>query len=136
MARWNVDGDGLTEQRAAFVAAYAGDQVSAAKAAGYRDPVKMGSRLMQDEAVKKAIEKKRIAAVAAVEVDVSLNGLVRFYAGVYGDPNQKIQYRMAAAKELAELQGFYSRDERKGEKRVKTPMRLSFSGVNLKNGQQ
>jgi len=57
--------DQLTKRELVFVACYAGNQVEAAKLAGFKNPKKTASTIYNRPRVKAAIEQKQAALVAA-----------------------------------------------------------------------
>ena len=64
--------EGLTPMRLAFVEAYhksRGNETKAAKAAGYRCPRSMGSRLMKVGAIRRAIRKRSVEVSEAAKVE-------------------------------------------------------------------
>jgi phage terminase small subunit len=55
----STDSDILSEKKLKFVAAWQGDAIAAARAAGYRKPKSMAFRIMQDETVQTELRRKQ-----------------------------------------------------------------------------
>jgi hypothetical protein len=98
-----MESDGLTDQQAAFVAAYVANGAKATQAAidaGYQSPHSEGWRLMQNPAIKAAIHAeadKRLAGAGAIGIGVLVD--------IARDVAAPTPSRVSAAKWLAEAAG-------------------------------
>jgi phage terminase small subunit len=105
-----LDADGLSVRERAFVRAYGGNATSAAAAAGYGSPAKVGGRVLRRPHVARAIERRQARAEA--RAIVTREELERFLAdtmrGDSDNPREKIYRttRLKAAEQLAKLNAY------------------------------
>ena len=114
----------LTPKMWAFVGAFNGDQMAAAKTAGFKYPKQAGYRLMQNPAVQEAVKAKQNAMVQSMgkriadEITISPVEVVNILAEIArstdknarGEPVNRGP-KAAAAKTLAEIFGLRAKDD-------------------------
>jgi phage terminase small subunit len=107
----STDSEFLSEKKLKFVVAWQGNDIAAARAAGYRKPKSMAFRVMKDETVKNAIRSKqkimieesakRIAAQLTFNRSQVLNRLWEIAQIPPNETNQTLGAQVKAAEALA-----------------------------------
>jgi phage terminase small subunit len=103
----------LNQRQFAFVLAHVGNDTEAARAAGYKNPERSAPKLMANPAIRKAIEQKQKATIAASGAQIAhqftnINVVDRLSELAYLPPERTkntITGQVSALKAIAEIQG-------------------------------
>lgn len=105
----------LTIKQQRFIEAFNGNATAAARAAGYRHPDRIGSRLMTRPEIKSAILSREAAFTD--ETIATRAERQQFWSAVMRDDSVKLQDRLRASELLAKSEGdFLDRHELTGAK--------------------
>lgn len=101
-----INKNALTPRQERFVMAYVDNATSAARAAGYKNPEKVGSQLLQKPHIRKALRERDSEELR--DVIASRKERQAFWTAVMRDENRRMQDRLKAAELLGKSEADFT----------------------------